>query len=58
MASASSFRLDQRISIAGKGIGTIAFIGKTEFADGKLKSFVFFYFYRWNFDRRLDWHHP
>jgi hypothetical protein len=30
-----SFRPDQRITIAGKGIGTIAFVGKTEFADGK-----------------------
>jgi len=35
MASSSSFRPDQRITIAGKGIGTIAFVGKTEFADGK-----------------------
>ncbi|CAF0934920.1 unnamed protein product [Adineta steineri] len=35
MASASSFRVDQRVTIAGKGIGTIAFVGKTEFADGE-----------------------
>jgi dynactin 1 len=35
MASGSSFRLNQRVSIAGKGVGTIAFVGKTEFADGK-----------------------
>lgn len=34
MASNTSYRVDQRVSIAGKGIGTIAFIGKTEFADG------------------------
>jgi hypothetical protein len=34
-ATGSSFRLGQRVSITGKGIGTIAFIGKTEFADGK-----------------------
>ena len=34
MASAMTFRLEQRVSIAGKGVGTIAFIGKTEFADG------------------------
>ncbi|CAF1105534.1 unnamed protein product [Rotaria sp. Silwood1] len=35
MASATLFRLDQRVSIAGKGLGTIAFVGKTEFADGE-----------------------
>jgi hypothetical protein len=35
MASATSFRTDQRVTIAGKGLGTIAFVGKTEFADGK-----------------------
>ncbi|CAF3351405.1 unnamed protein product [Rotaria sp. Silwood1] len=35
MASPSSFHLDQRVSIAGKGLGTIAFVGKTEFADGE-----------------------
>ncbi|CAF3574555.1 unnamed protein product [Rotaria socialis] len=35
MASANPYHLDQRVSIAGKGIGTIAFIGKTEFADGE-----------------------
>ncbi|CAF3794124.1 unnamed protein product [Adineta steineri] len=35
MASTTLFRLDQRVSIAGKGIGTIAFVGKTEFADGE-----------------------
>jgi hypothetical protein len=35
MASASSFHLNQRVSVPGKGVGTIAFIGKTEFADGK-----------------------
>ncbi|CAF4117536.1 unnamed protein product [Rotaria sp. Silwood2] len=35
MTSPSSFRLDQRVSIAGKGLGTIAFVGKTEFADGE-----------------------
>lgn len=34
MASATLFRTDQRVSIAGKGLGTIAFVGKTEFADG------------------------
>jgi hypothetical protein len=40
MASANTYRLDQRVIIAGKGIGTIAFIGKTEFADGKC---IFFF---------------
>jgi hypothetical protein len=35
MAAASSFRLGQRVTIAGKGAGTIEFIGKTEFSDGK-----------------------
>ncbi|CAF4319106.1 unnamed protein product [Rotaria socialis] len=35
MASATLFRLDQRVTIAGKGIGTIAFVGKTDFADGE-----------------------
>ena len=35
MSSATLFRPDQRVTIAGKGIGTIAFVGKTEFADGK-----------------------
>ncbi|CAF4942667.1 unnamed protein product, partial [Rotaria sp. Silwood1] len=35
MASATLLRLDQRVSIAGKGLGTIAFVGKTEFADGE-----------------------
>ena len=35
MAAAGSFRLNQRVTIAGKGAGTIAFVGKTEFADGK-----------------------
>jgi hypothetical protein len=39
MASGSVYRLDQRVSIAGKGIGTIAFVGKTEFADGKYAFF-------------------
>ena len=34
MASETLFRPDQRVSIAGKGLGIIAFIGKTEFADG------------------------
>ena len=45
MASTSSFRVDQRVSIAGKGIGTIAFVGKTEFADGntlEISSFSIF----------------
>lgn len=36
MASASCFRLEQRVSIAGKGSGTIAFIGRPEFAEGTL----------------------
>lgn len=35
MSSATLFRPDQRVTIAGKGLGTIAFVGKTEFADGK-----------------------
>ncbi|CAF3936632.1 unnamed protein product, partial [Rotaria sordida] len=35
MASTTSFRLDQRVSVPGKGFGTIAFIGRTEFADGE-----------------------
>ncbi|CAF1507252.1 unnamed protein product, partial [Adineta ricciae] len=35
MTSTTLFRLDQRVSIAGKGLGTIAFVGKTEFADGE-----------------------
>ncbi|CAF1061589.1 unnamed protein product [Adineta ricciae] len=35
MASTSSFRIDQRVFIPGKSLGTIAFIGKTEFADGE-----------------------
>jgi len=35
MAAATSFRLGQRVTIAGKGAGTIGFVGKTEFADGK-----------------------
>ncbi|CAF0855330.1 unnamed protein product [Rotaria sordida] len=35
MASPSSFHLNQRVSIAGKGLGTIVFVGKTEFADGE-----------------------
>jgi hypothetical protein len=35
MASATLFRTDQRVTIAGKGVGTIVFVGKTEFADGK-----------------------
>lgn len=43
MASASSFRVDQRVSIAGKGLGTIAFVGKTEFADGKDLVFLNFH---------------
>ncbi|CAF3818676.1 unnamed protein product [Rotaria sordida] len=34
-ASTTLFHLDQRVSIAGKGLGTIAFIGKTEFADDR-----------------------
>lgn len=34
MASATLLRPDQRVSIAGKGVGTIAFVGKTDFADG------------------------
>ena len=34
MAAASALHRDQRVSIAGKGLGTIAFIGKTDFADG------------------------
>jgi hypothetical protein len=34
MATATLFRIDQRVSIAGKGLGTIAFVGKTDFADG------------------------
>ncbi|CAF2465599.1 unnamed protein product [Rotaria sp. Silwood2] len=35
MTSSTLFRLDQRVSIAGKGLGTIAFVGKTDFADGE-----------------------
>ncbi|CAF2091547.1 unnamed protein product [Rotaria magnacalcarata] len=35
MASTNAYHLDQKVSIAGKGIGTIAFIGKTEFAEGE-----------------------
>ena len=35
MAAVSALHREQRVSIAGKGLGTIAFIGKTEFADGK-----------------------
>ncbi|CAF0933073.1 unnamed protein product [Rotaria sordida] len=35
MASTTLYHLDQRVSIAGKGVGTIAFIGKTEFAYGE-----------------------
>jgi hypothetical protein len=35
MASATLFRVDQRVTIPGKGIGTIVFVGKTDFADGK-----------------------
>ena len=35
MSSATLFRPDQRVTIAGKGVGTIAFVGKTEFAEGK-----------------------
>jgi dynactin complex subunit len=34
MASATLFRVDQRVLIGGKGLGTIAFVGKTDFADG------------------------
>jgi len=34
MSSTTLFRPDQRVSIAGKGVGTIAFVGKTDFADG------------------------
>jgi len=34
MSSTILFRPDQRVSIAGKGVGTIAFVGKTDFADG------------------------
>ena len=56
MASNSSYRLDQRISIAGKGAGTIAFIGKTEFADGNRTKLFFFsdfaFFFRW-----MDWYY-
>lgn len=40
MASANSFRVGQRVSIATKGLGSIAFIGKTDFAEGK-KIFLF-----------------
>jgi hypothetical protein len=39
MTSVGSLYPAQRVSIVGKGIGTIAFIGKTDFAEGKTRSF-------------------